>query len=36
VSFHTRLDFILIGGWFVLLAGWFAYLFLDLYLLSLR
>ena len=36
VSFHTRLDFILIGGWFVLLAGWFAYLFLDLYILSLR
>ena len=36
VSFHTRLDFILIGGWFVLLAGWFAYLILDLYALSLR
>ncbi|MEW6683132.1 MAG: hypothetical protein AB1451_09470 [Nitrospirota bacterium] len=36
VSFHTTLDFILIGGWFLLLAGWFVYLFLDLYLLSLR
>jgi len=36
VSFHTKLDFILIGGWFLLLAGWFGYLFFDLYLLSLR
>lgn len=36
VSFHTTLDFILIGGWFVLLAGWFVYLFLDLHLLSVR
>ena len=36
VSFHTTLDFILIGGWFLLLAGWFIYLFLDLYLLGLR
>lgn len=36
VSFHTTLDFILIGGWFLLLAGWFVYLFIDLYLLSLR
>ena len=36
VSFHTTLDFILIGGWFLLLAGWFVYLFLDVYLLTVR
>lgn len=34
VSFHTALDFILIGGWFLLLVGWFVYLFLETSLLT--
>ncbi len=31
ISFNTKLEFILIGGWFLLQIGWFTLLFLEFY-----